>query len=74
MIKKKMLVVIAAKILSHAATVTTSTETNGECAYVTIKVVLGYSVQKNSNDMPIYAMFDYSYWQRVTVIRPIVTN
>ena len=72
MIKKMLLVSIAANILSHNVTVTPSTEENGKGASVTIKAVLGYSLQHNTNNMPIYATFDDTYWHRVKVLQPVI--
>ena len=74
MVKKMLLVLIAAKILSHTATVGTSTETNVDNVSVTIKAVLGYSMRTNTNDIPIYAMFDDMYWQRIKVLPPHIIN
>ena len=72
MIKKMMLVLISANIVSHTATVATSTEENGEGASVTINAMLEYLLRQNINDMPIYVMFDDSYLHRVKVLCHIV--
>ena len=72
MIKKMMLVLIPSILLSHMATVATSTEGGGTGASVMIKAVLGYSLHNNNNDMPIYAIFHDSYWYKVKVLRPII--
>ena len=68
MIKKMMLVLISANILSHTASITESTDDNGDSASVVIKAVLGYSIHTSANDMPMYAMFDDLYWSRVKTI------
>ena len=67
-IRKMLLVLIAANILSHNATVIISTEENGKVVYITIKTVLGYSRRQNTSSMPIYVMFDDTYWHRIKVI------
>ena len=56
-----MLVLIAASILNHTATVNESTEDKGTGASVVLNAVLGYSLRPNHNAMPIYAMFDDLY-------------
>ena len=71
MIKKMMLVLISANILSHTASITESTDDNGDSASVVIKAVLGYSIHNSANNMPMCAMFDDSYWYRVEKINPI---
>ena len=71
MIKKMLLVLIAANISSHTTQFNESTDDNGDSASVVIKAVLGYSIHNIANNMPIYAMFDDLYWYRVKKINPL---
>ena len=74
MVKKLLLILIAAEILCHTITVRTITDKYvkvNESTLVAIKAVLGYSHQSVTNGMPAYSMFDNYYWQRIKVKYPI---
>ena len=72
MVEKMLLFLIVADMFSHTATVIKSTEDKSDGASLIIKAVLGYSLGQNNSAMPIYAMFDDSYWFRVNMINPII--
>ena len=66
-----LLVLIAANILGHAATVEITTDKDSpvnETTLVVLKTVLGCSRQSVTNGMPAYAMFDNYYWNRIKAI------
>ena len=71
MVKKMLLVLVAANILDHAAAVETTADKDvpvNETTPVGLKAVLGYSCQSVTNGMPAHAMFDNYYWYRIKVI------
>ena len=74
MVKKMLLVLIAANILGHIAMVDTSSDKDvpgNERTPVMLKTMLGYSCWSVTDVMPAYVMFDNYYWHRIKVINPV---